>query len=177
MTPSPPDDRLKQILAIQLILSGEHKHLNHELETLFQTYQKRGDTIRFRTKVASIVDSRDNYNINTFSISRDGTKIDLNRYHTVEMHSVDEAEKLASFLEDFGDQYIGGDKLRNLELPSNLDEFRTEYEDLKDRAENLSSEIDADLAVLNDKVYELYEIEEYRDEIEEYLESFLTVIQ
>jgi len=176
----PNDDEKEAIKSLSKSLheaKREHKHLNHELETLFQTYQKRGDTIRFRTKVASIVDSRDNYNINTFSISRDGTKIDLNRYHTVEMHSVDEAEKLASFLEDFGDQYIGGDKLRNLELPSNLDEFRTEYEDLKDRAENLSSEIDADLAVLNDKVYELYEIEEYRDEIEEYLESFLTVIQ
>jgi len=151
--------------------------LSHELETLFETYQERGDTIRFRTKISSIVETRENYNINTFTITRDGTEIELNRYHTVEMHSEDEAEKLASFLEDFGDEYIGGDKLRNLELPTDLDEFRDEHDDLKDRVENLSSEMDADLAALNDKVYELYEIEEYRDDIEEYLESFLTVIQ
>lgn len=155
----------------------EHKRVNYDLETLFESYQERGDTVQFRTKVASIVESRSNYNINTFTISRDGAEVELNRYHTVEMHSEAEAEKLASFLEDFGDDYVGGDELRNLELPSDLDEFRAEYEDLKQRSDDLSASIDEDMAELNDEVYEMYGIEEYRDDIEEYLDSFLTVIQ
>lgn len=75
------------------------------------------------------------------------------RSHTIEMHSESEAEKLASFLEDFGDEYTGGDKLRNLELPSDLDEFRDEHSDLKERADSLSAEINENMEELNDSVY------------------------
>lgn len=176
----PSDDEKETIKSLSKSLheaKRKHKRLSHELETLFETYQERGDTIRFRTKISSVVETQEKYNINTFSITRDGTQIKLNRYHTVEMYSEDEAEKLASFLEDFGDEYIGGDKLRNLELPTDLGEFRDKHDDLKNRVEDLSSEMDADLEGLNDTVYELYGIEEYRDDIESYLESFLTVIQ
>lgn len=176
----PSDDEKETIKKLSKSLheaKREHKRVNHDLETLFESYQERGDTVQFRTKVASIVDSRSNYNVNTFIISRDSTEVELNRYHTVEMHSETEAEKLASFLEDFGDEYVGGDKLRNLELPSDLDEFRAGYEDLKQRSDDLSASIDEDMEALNDAVYETYGIEEYQDDIEEYLDSFLTVIQ
>lgn len=176
----PSDDEKETIKALSRDLhkaKREYKRTNHSLETLFETYQERGDTISFRTKVASIVDSRSNYNINSLNISRDGTEIELNQYHSIEMYSEDEAAELASFLEDFGEQYITGDKLRNLELPSSLEEFRNEYDDLKEHTETLSAEINENIAELNDTVYELYELEEYRDDIEEYLDSFLRVIQ
>lgn len=155
----------------------EHERVAHELETLFEAYRERGDTVQFRTRVARVVERRPNYNLNTFTISRDGTEIELNRYHTVEMYTEDEAEKLASFLEEFGDRYIGGHELRALELPADLDAFRREHDDLRTRAEALSAEIAEDTAALNDDVYELYGIAAYRDEIEEYLKSFRTVIQ
>lgn len=176
----PSDEEKERIKALSTRLheaKRELKQANHGVETLLETFSRRGDTVPFRTKVSSIVDTHENYSIGSFNIDQDGTTVHLNRYHTVEMHSEAQAEDLAEFLKDFGGEYIAGDSLRELELPEDFDEFREEHNGFSTRREELSEEIEETLEELNDEVYELYGVTEYRDEIQEYLESFLTVIK
>jgi hypothetical protein len=154
----------------------KQKRLNYKLETLFEKYEQDNKTVDFRTKISSVVDSRSNYNIKTFTVSREGSMVELNRYHTVEMQNEEEAKKLASFLQEFGDEYIGGDKLRNLKLPKDMGDFSKEYHRIKAELSSVSSQIDSDMSELNDAVYDLYGLNAYRDDIQEYLDSFLKVI-
>ncbi|MDB2243012.1 Eco57I restriction-modification methylase domain-containing protein [Halorubrum ezzemoulense] len=154
----------------------EAKKLRHERETLFESFQEDGRTVSFRSKIRSVVDSRD-FNIRTFTIEQNGTEVSLNRYYTVEMHSTHEAASLAEFLEKYGDEYIAGDKLRDLELPESLDVFADEHSDLDGAIDDLEDRIETEIDALNETVYELYGVAEHREEIEEYLDSFLTVIK
>lgn len=152
------------------------KKTRHNRETLFESFKDAGDTVDFRTKIRSVVDSQD-YNIGSFNIEQDGTEVQLNRFHTVDMYSTADAEALAAFLTEFGDEYIAGDKLRNLELPENFDEFRSEHTTLSREINSLQSEIDAEREALNDAVFDLYGLEPHRGEITAYLDSFLKVIK
>lgn len=176
-----PDEEEREKIAdhSKAIHEAEHqiRQRKHDRETLFQTLRDEGETVSFRSKIRSVVDTQDRYNVGSFNIEQDGTEISLNRFHTVEMHSESAAEDLGDFLEKFGDEYIAGDKLRELELPRNLDEFRERHTDLSTEIEDLEHRIKTERAALNDTVYELYGLEEYRGDIEDYLKSFLTVIK
>ena len=153
------------------------RRLDHERDMLLEKFQERGDTTPFRTFIKSVVSSRDRYRVRSFNIEQNETEVSLNRYHSVEMQSSGAATDLAEFLKEYGDEYIAGDKLRNLALPSDLDEFRSQYADLTTTIENLESTITEAEEQLNTEVYELYGIEDHRDEIEQYLESFRKVIK
>ena len=175
-----PDDETRETIADHSKAiheaKREVKRLRHDRETLFESFQEDDRTVPFRSKIRSVEDSRD-YNIRTFSIEQDGTEVSLNTHYTVEMHSTHEAAALAEFLEEYGNEYIAGDKLRNLELPESLDDFADEYSDLDSSIDELESRIDAEVDALNETVYELYGVEEHQEEIEEYLASFLKVIK
>lgn len=154
----------------------EYKKSTDESEKLFEQYKMRGDTVGFRSRIASVLKSQP-YNIGSFNIEQNGTELSLNHFHTVEMHNEHEAAALAEFLEDFGDEYIAGDKLRDLELPERLDEFRDEHDVLQAEINELETTIEEETSALNQAVYELYGVADHQEEIESYLDSFLKVIK
>jgi len=152
------------------------KKREFDRETLFETFKDNDKTESFRAKIRSVVDSQD-YNIGSFNVEQESTEVSLNRFHTVEMHSEDDAEDLAGFLEEYGDEYIAGDELRNLELPEDLDDFRDAHSTVSREISALGDRIESEREKLNDAVFGLYGLEEYRDEVEDYLDSFLKVIK
>lgn len=177
--PVPDDETCEAITGYSEAIHDAKRKLKtqqHNLETLFETFKQEDKTESFRTKVRSVVDSQD-YNIGSFNVKQDGAEVSLNRFHTVRMHSEAAAENLAEFLKEFGDEYIAGDKLRNLELPEDFDEFRDAYSTITSEISDLENQIASEREALNDEVFALYGLEEYRDEVEGYLDSFLKVIQ
>lgn len=175
-----PDDETREAIADHSKTIHEIKRkvkkLRHDRETLFESFKNNDRTVSFRSKIRAVVDSRD-FNINTFTIEQDGTEVSLNRYYTVEMHSTREAAALAEFLQEYGDKYIGGGKLRDLELPESLDAFADEHSDLDGSIDELETRIDEEVDALNDNVYELYGVAGHKGEIETYLDTFLKVIK
>lgn len=155
----------------------ELERLRHERDRLLDSFQERGDTTPLRVFVDSVGRSTDGYSIKSFNVEQDGGEVTLNRFHTVAMQDEDAARELAEFLEEYGDEYVAGDELRNLVLPTDLEEFRTEHAALAASIKELQSTISETEAQLNAAVYDLYGVGEHREEIEEYLESFLTVIE
>lgn len=155
----------------------EIQAVRHDREKLMETFEDRGDTVPFRTFVKSVVDSHDRYGLKSYNIEQDGAEVKLNRYYRVELVDEATASDLADFLKKFGDEYVSGGQLRDLSLPSDLDEFRDEHADLSAQIEDFEDTINTAEEELNSAVYELYGVEDHREEVEEYLESFLTVIK
>ncbi len=175
-----PDDNTRETIAQHSKAIHEAKRglktREHRKETLFETFITDDRTVSFRSKIRSVTDSQP-YNIRSFDIEQNGTELSLSHFHTVEMHSEHEAAALAEFLNDFGDEYIAGDKLRDLELPERLDEFRDEHDELQAEIHELNTTIEEETDALNQEVYDLYGVADHEDEIESYLDSFLKVIK
>lgn len=175
----PEDDEKEEIKKHSQAIHEEKRKLKdreYEQETLFETFQEDGRTVNFRDHIQSVTESRD-VNLRTLDLEQDGVTVQLNSFYTVEMYDEGGAEELVEFLERFGEEYITGSKLRELELPDDLEEFTDEYEAMSEEINELEKSIETETEQLNTKVYDLYDVSEHRDDIEEYLDNFLKVIK
>lgn len=180
----PTEDEEQSIAEISKSLHQkcqERYQKEDELDSLFMSFEKDGSTQGYRDYVQRVTKEQD-YSINSLDMERDGEELDLNRFFGFELYSQQDADELENFLDEFAEEYddeeIIGGKLDDIGIPEDFDEFRRRYDELSDQISALNNEIEEQRAALDEKVYQMYDVEEEnQDKIEEYLDEFLTVIE
>jgi methylase of polypeptide subunit release factors len=181
----PSDNEQKRIVGYSIDLHELHKELHktkNQQENLFSHYEVDDDLIPFRDYIQATVKEHDTYALKSLNTELDGETLELNRYFVVELYDEDKAEKLKRFMEKFKDIFdegrvVGGD-LDELRLPSSLDKFIDEYDDLSEEIDCLEEEIKSTREDLNEAVFDMYGVDkDDRESIQKYLKDFLTVIE
>jgi hypothetical protein len=161
-------------------LTTDLKEHRMDKQRLLDSFIEDNRTVPLRTMVRTVVNEHSTNRLRTLNLERDEATVTLNSSFVVEMYSEQDAVELVEFLIDFwkeADYYDGG-RLGEIELPKDLGEFREEYDRLCTEIERLENERTTEEETLNDEVYDLYGVtDNERKAIEEYLESFRTVIK
>lgn len=146
-------------------------------ESLLDEYLESGDCESLRAKTSAVLDAHETYSLQSLNLDVEGSSLQLNRYFTVEAYSPEEAREIARFLEAYWDTYYGSGRPEDIYLPDDLQAFREEEVQLRERIATLEAEIESLEEDLDEVVYRLYGMSSYRPEIDSYLESFETVIK
>lgn len=181
----PDDDQRREIAtrskALHDLRQRQHQTVKRR-ENLFDHYREDGKLVPFRDYIRKVIKEHDTYSFSSLNTEIEGAELQLNQNFVIEAYSEEKAQALEAFLRTFEDvfdegQFIGG-RLDELSLPADLDEFSDEYDRLASKISRLEDDIAEQKAALNEAVYDMYGIDEsIREDIREYLDDFLTVIE